>query len=112
MRPAPAGRDRRATPYEIFFDLVFVFALTRIMALIGQPPTPVGMAQGLLLLVLLWLAWGSYTWLGDRTPADVGVVRAGVLVAMAALFVAALVMPRALVARAGPGRAAGDHLGR
>ncbi|WP_406044163.1 low temperature requirement protein A [Micromonospora sp. NBC_00898] len=95
MPPAPAARDRRATPFEIFFDLVFVFALTRIMALIGQPPTLVAMAQGLLLLVLLWIAWGSYTWLGNQTPADVGVVRAGVLVGMAALFVAALVMPQA-----------------
>ncbi|GAA4576298.1 hypothetical protein GCM10023176_47400 [Micromonospora coerulea] len=95
MPPAPAARDRRATPFEIFFDLVFVFALTRIMALIGQPPTPVAMAQGLLLLVLLWIAWASYVWLGNQTPVDVGVVRAGVLVGMAALFVAALVMPRA-----------------
>ncbi|MGR6319814.1 low temperature requirement protein A [Micromonospora soli] len=83
------------TPFEIFFDLVFVFALTRIMALIGRPPTPVAMAQGLLLLVLLWFAWSSFAWLGNQTPADVGVVRAGFLVAMAALFVAALVMPQA-----------------
>ncbi|MGC5022212.1 low temperature requirement protein A [Micromonospora sp. DT47] len=63
MPPAPAARDRRATPFEIFFDLVFVFALTRIMALIGQPPTLVAMAQGLLLLVLLCPPCG------DRGPA-------------------------------------------
>lgn len=89
------------TAFEIFFDLVFVFALTRIMALIGQPPGPVGLAQGLLLLVLLWFAWSSYAWLGNQTPADVGLVRLGVLVAMAALFVAALVMPRSW--SSGPG---------
>ncbi|MFR9780222.1 low temperature requirement protein A [Micromonospora sp. MS34] len=83
------------TPFEIFFDVVFVFALTRIMALIGRSPTPVTMAQGLLLLVLLWLAWSSYTWLGNQTRADVGLVRAGFLVAMAALLVAALAMPQA-----------------
>ncbi|PWU60608.1 low temperature requirement protein A, partial [Micromonospora globispora] len=71
------------------------------MALIGRPPTPVAMAQGLLLLVLLWFAWSSYTWLGNQTRADVGVVRAGFLVAMAALFVAALVMPQAW--SSGPG---------
>ncbi|WP_231921399.1 low temperature requirement protein A [Micromonospora auratinigra] len=89
------------TPFEIFFDLVFVFALTRIMVLIGRPPTPVAMAQGLLLLVLLWFAWSSYTWLGNQTRADVGLARVGFLVAMAALFVAALAMPRAW--SSGPG---------
>ncbi|PWR09116.1 low temperature requirement protein A [Micromonospora sicca] len=99
--PVPAAPDGRVTTFEIFFDLVFVFALTRIMALIGQPPTPVAMAQGLLLLVLLWFAWSSYAWLGNQTRADVGLVRAGILVAMAALFVAALVMPRSW--SSGPG---------
>ncbi|SCL48002.1 Low temperature requirement protein LtrA [Micromonospora chersina] len=91
--PAPAGR--RVTPFEIFFDLVFVFALTRIMALIGPESTPSTMGQGLILLVLLWFAWSSYTWLGNHTRAEVGVVRGGFLVAMAALFVAALAMPEA-----------------
>ncbi|WP_233600962.1 MULTISPECIES: low temperature requirement protein A [Micromonospora] len=89
------------TPFEIFFDVVFVFALTRIMALIGREPTPVSMAQGLLLLVLLWFAWSSYAWLGNQTRADVGPVRAGFLVAMAALLVAALAMPAAWTS--GPG---------
>ncbi|SCG37212.1 low temperature requirement protein A [Micromonospora humi] len=93
--PVPAPADRRVTPFEIFFDLVFVFALTRIMALVGPDPTPADMGRGLLLLVLLWVAWSSYTWLGNHTRADAGVVRGGFLVAMAALFVAALVMPRA-----------------
>ncbi|MEU4480972.1 low temperature requirement protein A [Micromonospora sp. NPDC023966] len=83
------------TPFEIFFDLVFVFALTRIMALVGQRATATSMAQGLILLVLLWFAWSSYTWLGNHTRADVGMVRGGFLVAMAALFVAALAMPEA-----------------
>ncbi|MFG2052985.1 low temperature requirement protein A [Micromonospora sp. NPDC048930] len=93
--PEPAPRDRPVTPFEIFFDVVFVFAITRIMALIGRAPAPVTMAQGLLLLVLLWVAWSSYAWLGNQTRADVGLVRAGFLVAMAALFVAALAMPQA-----------------
>lgn len=99
--PRPAPRDRTVTPFEIFFDVVFVFALTRIMALIGREPTPVSMAQGLLLLVLLWFAWSSYAWLGNQTRADLGPVRAGFLVAMAALLVAALAMPQAWTS--GPG---------
>ncbi|SCF24863.1 low temperature requirement protein A [Micromonospora mirobrigensis] len=94
MPPTPAPRGHRAVPFEIFFDLVFVFALTRILALM-RPVTGPAMARALLLLVLLWLAWSSYAWLGNQVRLDVGGVRAGVLVAMAALFVAALVMPRA-----------------
>lgn len=98
---ARIAQDHPATTFEIFFDLVFVFALTRIIAFMGQPPSPQSMAGGLLLLVLLWFSWSSYAWLGNQTPADVGTVRAGVLVAMAALFVAALVMPEAW--SSGPG---------
>ncbi|WP_346534163.1 low temperature requirement protein A [Micromonospora sp. DPT] len=98
---ARVARDHPATTFEIFFDLVFVFALTRIIAFMGQPPSPQSMARGLLLLVLLWFSWSSYAWLGNQTPADVGVVRAGVLAAMAALFIAALVMPQAW--SSGPG---------
>ncbi|MEE3921801.1 low temperature requirement protein A [Micromonospora sp. BRA006-A] len=63
------------------------------------------MAKGLLLLVLLWVAWLSYAWLGNHTPADVGVVRGGFLVAMAALFLAALAMPGGVDAGSGAGRA-------
>ncbi|MGW5666949.1 low temperature requirement protein A [Micromonospora sp. NPDC003776] len=51
--------------------------------------------------MLLWFAWSSYAWLGNQTRADVGPVRAGFLVAMAALLVAALAMPQAWTS--GPG---------
>jgi low temperature requirement protein LtrA len=83
----------RATTFEVFFDLVFVFALTRITAFMAQAPTPATLAQGLLLLLWFWYAWTCYTWLGNRARADVGLIRAGMTVAMAAIFVAALVIP-------------------
>jgi low temperature requirement protein LtrA len=85
----------RATTFEIFFDLVFVFALTRITAFMAREPTPTTLAQGLLLLFWFWYAWTCYTWLANRARADVGLIRAGVTVAMAGIFVAALVIPDA-----------------
>jgi low temperature requirement protein LtrA len=85
----------RATMFEIFFDLVFVFALTRITAFMAQQPSPATLAEGLLLLLWFWYAWTCYTWLGNRARADVGLIRAGMTVAMAAIFVAALVIPDA-----------------
>ncbi|MEV4756471.1 low temperature requirement protein A [Micromonospora sp. NPDC049559] len=87
--------NQRATLFEIFFDLVFVFALTRIIAFMGHPPSFISMGRGALLLLLLWFSWASYTWLSNQARADVGLIRGGTLLAMAALFVAALVIPAA-----------------
>jgi low temperature requirement protein LtrA len=85
----------RATNFEIFFDLVFIFALTRIIAFMSRPPTFLILAQGLLLLFLLWYSWSPYVWLGNQARADVGLIRIGTTFAMAAIFVAALVVPDA-----------------
>src|SRR5262249_34572906 len=91
--PLRVEATHRATTFEIFFDIVFVFALTRITAFMAQALTPVSLAQGLLLLLWFWYAWTCYTWLGNRARADVGLIRSGITVAMAAIFVAALVIP-------------------
>jgi low temperature requirement protein LtrA len=85
----------RATTIEIFFDLVFAFALTQVIAFMGHPPTPLSLARGLILLLVLWMSWTPYTWLSDQARADLGLVAGGILVAMAAVFVAALVIPSA-----------------
>ncbi|MEU8214082.1 low temperature requirement protein A [Micromonospora sp. NPDC049044] len=95
IRPVPAAQTHRTTMFEIFFDLVFVFALTRVITFMAGSPTALTLAQGLLLLLLLLYSWGPYTWLGNLVRADVGLVRAATLVAMAATFVAALVLPDA-----------------
>ncbi|MCO1596176.1 low temperature requirement protein A [Micromonospora sp. RHAY321] len=95
FRPVPAAEAHRTSMFEIFFDLVFVFALTRVITFMAQPPTALTLAQGLLLLLLLIYSWGPYTWLGNLVRPDVGPARAATLVAMAAIFVAALVLPDA-----------------
>ena len=94
-QPVPTEETHRATAFEIFWDLVLVFALVRIIAFMAQPPTPLILAQGLVLLALLWRSFGAYAWLSNQVRADVGLIRAGMLVAMAGLFVAALVIPDA-----------------
>jgi low temperature requirement protein LtrA len=91
--PVLTMESHRATSFEVFFDLVFIFSLTRIIAFMGRPPAPLRMLQGLILLLLLWMAWTTYTWLGNQARADLGLVPAGTVAAMAALFVAALVIP-------------------
>jgi low temperature requirement protein LtrA len=97
LRSAPrlAGETHRTTTFEIFFDLVFVFALTQIISFMAQPPTPLALTQGLILLLLLWVSWTTYAWLTNQTRADVGLIRDGMTVAMGALLIVALVIPDA-----------------
>src|SRR5215210_2713917 len=88
--------ERRVTPLELFFDLVFVFALTQVTGFLADHLTWVGMLQGGALLVVLWWAWGGYSWLTNAVPAeDVIPARLVILTAMAAMLVASLAVPDA-----------------
>jgi low temperature requirement protein LtrA len=55
--------DERVTPLELFFDLVFVLALTQCTTLIVHTPTWGGVLKGLLVLGMLWWSWVGYAWL-------------------------------------------------
>ncbi|MEK8108906.1 low temperature requirement protein A [Micromonospora sp. M12] len=100
-RPEAAPESHRTTLFEIFFDLVFVFGLIRVTTFMSQRPAPMTLVQGFLVLLLLWISWLVYSWLGNHVQIDVGLIRAGVTVAMAAVFLAALVIPDAW--ETGPG---------
>jgi low temperature requirement protein LtrA len=89
------SEDHRATPFELFFDLVYVFAVTQVAGYMAHEHSAHGVLQGLLLLTLLWWTWSGYTWLGNQARADEGLLRAGMVVAMAAMFVVALTIPEA-----------------
>jgi low temperature requirement protein LtrA len=89
------GEDHRATPFELLFDLVYVFAVTQVTGYMAAEHSAHGVLQGLLLLTLLWWTWSGYTWLGNQARADEGFLRAGMVVAMAAMFVIALTIPEA-----------------
>lgn len=98
-RTATGGGDlpeRRVTPLELFFDLVFVFALTQVTGFLADHLTWVGMLQGAVLLVVLWWAWGAYSWLTNAVPAEEVIpARLVILCAMAAMLVASLAVPDA-----------------
>ncbi|MEU7458287.1 low temperature requirement protein A [Streptosporangium roseum] len=91
----PTAEDHRATPFELFFDLVYVFAMTQITVYMAREHAALGVVQGLLMLALLWGTWSGYTWLGNHSRADLGLLRKGMVVAMAAMFVVALTIPEA-----------------
>ena len=88
-------RGERVTPLELFFDLVFVFGFTQVTTVLSDNPTWSGLGHGLLFLAALWWAWAAYAWLTNTVDPGVGAVWGAMLVAMAAMFVAALAVPDA-----------------
>jgi low temperature requirement protein LtrA len=87
--------EDRVTPLELFFDLVFVLALTQCTALMADSPNWEGLGRGILVLGVMWWAWVGYSWLTSVVDPEEGVVRFAIFVAMAALLVVALCVPRA-----------------
>ena len=87
-------REREGvTPLELFFDLVFVLALTQCTALMAATPTWEGLAKGMLVLGVLWWCWVGYAWLTSVVDPEEGIVRLVIFAAMAGLLVAALCVP-------------------
>ncbi|MGH3082717.1 MAG: low temperature requirement protein A [Gaiellaceae bacterium] len=93
-------REQRVTPLELFFDLVFVYAITQVTLLMSDDPTWHGLGRGLLVLAALWWAWTGYAWLTNELEPEDGLVRAGMFAAMAAMLVVALAVPEAFDADA------------
>jgi low temperature requirement protein LtrA len=100
-RLTAAPRERETVkPLELYFDLVFVLGFTQCTALMIANPTWEGVAQGLLVLAMLWWAWAGYAWLTSVIEPEEGAVRIAIFVAMAALLIVALCVPEAFGDRA------------
>jgi low temperature requirement protein LtrA len=83
------------TPLELFFDLVFVFALTQVTAFMADELSWHGILRGVLVLMLLWWAWTGYAWLANVASAEERPIKLAILAGMAAMFVLALCIPEA-----------------
>ena len=87
--------DRSVKPFELFFDLVFVYAFTQVTQLLAHELSWGGLGQGILLLAVMWMAWASYSWLGTHIDLDEGPVRLAMLFVMGGMLTAALAVPKA-----------------
>jgi low temperature requirement protein LtrA len=83
------------SPLELFFDLVFVLAITQCTALMANDPTWSGIGRGLVVLGLLWWSWVGYAWITSVVDPDEGGARLILFAAMAALLVTSLCVPDA-----------------
>jgi low temperature requirement protein LtrA len=89
------GDEHQVSPLELFFDLVFVFAITQVTKLLTEEPTWNGVLHGMLVLAAVWWAWTTYAWLTSAADVDEGGIRLAMLAAMAAMLGVALAVPGA-----------------
>ena len=95
-RMSPSRRQsERVSPLELFFDLVFVLAITQCTQLMADNPTWEGIGQGMLILALLWWAWVGYAWLTSVVDPEDVEVRMVIFGAMVALLVVSICVPAA-----------------
>jgi low temperature requirement protein LtrA len=90
-----AAEEKRVAPLELFFDLVFVFAITQVTFLMSEHPDWAGLGHGMLVLSALWWAWAAYAWLTNYIAAEEDRERLLMLAVMGAFLVTALAAPEA-----------------
>ncbi len=93
--PESIGEDRRTSPVELLWDLVFVFAITQVTTLLWRDLTWKGFGRAMLVLALVWWAWSAFVWAANAQVADSPTLRASLLVSSIAIFIAGLSVPHA-----------------
>ena len=89
------GGEQRVTPLELFFDLVYVFAITQLSHLLLNHPTIGGALQTLFLLLVVWWAWQYTTWFTNWFDPDALSVRLMLGAVMLASLVMSVAIPEA-----------------
>src|SRR5947208_11466312 len=87
--------ERRTSPVELLWDLVFVFAVTQVTSLIRHDLSWDGAGRGLLLLALMWWAWSAFVWAANAQDPNDDSLRIALLSAMILIFIAGLAVPHA-----------------
>ena len=96
MEAAAVEETERRTSYlELFFDLVFVFAITQVASLMLAEPTAAGYAKSALVLGMVYWAWSGYAWATNAIDLGSPLLRLGYLAAMGASFGMAVAVPDA-----------------
>jgi low temperature requirement protein LtrA len=85
--------EQGATFVELFFDLVFVFAVTQVTAVLAQDLTVEGLTRALIVFWLVWWAWTQYTWSLNEADTEHVSIRPITLVATALAFLMAVTIP-------------------
>ncbi len=95
MTPEPQDDAVRVSTLELFFDLVFVFTITQLTAVLAHETTPKGALQVVLMLGVIWWMYSGYVWLTNAVQTDRAESRAFLLAGMGAYLILALAVPHA-----------------
>jgi low temperature requirement protein LtrA len=95
QRNRDAGEEQRATTLELFYDLVFVFAITQVSHLLLDNLSWEGAGQATLALLVVWWAWNYTTWVTNELDPDSIVVRLLLIGLMLGSLLMAVAIPRA-----------------
>src|SRR5512132_2216835 len=87
--------ELRVSSIELFFDLVFVFTITQLTALLAAKPNGEALAQVVLMLSAIWWMYGAFAWLTNAVPPDRTALRLPLLGGMLAFFAISLAIPTA-----------------
>ncbi len=87
--------ERRTTPVELLWDLVFVFAITQVTTLLWRDLTWGGFGRAMLVLALVWWAWSAYVWAANAQTAASPTLRACLLISAISIFISGLSVPHA-----------------
>jgi low temperature requirement protein LtrA len=100
--PPAAARAplRRTAPVELLWDLVFVFAITQVTALLAHHVSWGRLGEAMLVLALVWWAWSAFVWAANAQPTDSRTLRACLLAATVLIFLVGLALPQAFGAEA------------
>ena len=90
-----AGTEQHATTLELFYDLVFVFAITQVSHLLLDHLTWTGAGQAVLALLVVWWSWNYTTWVTNELDPESIVVRLLLIGLMLASLLMAIAIPDA-----------------
>jgi low temperature requirement protein LtrA len=94
------GEGQRATTLELFYDLVFVFAITQVSHLLLEHLTWAGVGQSLLVLLVVWWSWNYTTWVTNELDTESISVRLLMISLMLLSMLMAVAIPGAFEGQA------------
>lgn len=94
------AEERRTSPVELLWDLVFVFAITQVTTLLAGDLSWAGFGRSMLVLALVWWAWSAFVWAANAQDPESATLRGALLLALILIFISGLAIPHAIGANA------------
>jgi len=92
----PTNRGAKRVGFlELFFDLVFVFAVTQLVSVLHGDHSGGGWGRAAIMAWLIWWAWSQYAWTGNAVDFERRATRIWVLAATGTMLAAAVTIPHA-----------------